>query len=138
MTDAGGTTKGPVILDSAEQSTHVSTWTEHLCLQRLPDGKWEIDIRSWEVAGEAKDYEYYDEEAEETVLPDQINGVEVIGTEDEFVVVANLVTHRDDYPVYVFESFDWAEFRVLFPKEWHSVKTWRKIEAALSAYPKPA
>ena len=46
-----------VIVASIEQSTMVSTWTEHLCLHRTAEGKWCLDIRGYEIAGEAREYE---------------------------------------------------------------------------------
>jgi hypothetical protein len=83
-------TMGVVIVASVEQSTMASTWTEHLCLHRTAEGKWCIDIRGYEVIGEASEYQN-----EEGNLPDQIDGQDLIGTEDGFVVVDNLVLHSD-------------------------------------------
>ena len=50
-------TTGMVIVASIEQSTMASAWTEHLCLHRTAEGKWCLDIRGYEVIGEASEYQ---------------------------------------------------------------------------------
>jgi len=44
-------TEGLKIIESIEQSTMASTWTEYLCLHRTSKGKWRIDIRCFEMIG---------------------------------------------------------------------------------------
>jgi hypothetical protein len=120
------------IVDSVEQSTMASTWTEHLCLHQMSDGKWCLDIRSFEVVGEANDFA--DEDGD---LPDNIDGQEVVGTEDGYVVVNNLILHSDAYPIYEFDKFDADEFEELFGSEnaeWCSDETKRNIREALLNY----
>lgn len=120
------------IVDSIEQSTMASTWTEYLCLHRSSEGKWCIDIRGFEVVGEANEFE--DEDGE---LPDKIDGWEVVGTEDGYVVVNNLVLHSDAYPVYIFDKFDANEFDELFSvenAEWCNDDTKRKIREEILNY----
>ena len=117
------------VITSKEQSTLASNWTECLCIHRVPDGKWCIDIRSYEVAGESSEYE--DDDGN---LPDAIGGLAVVGTEDGYVVVDNLVLHSDDYPDYQFENFDSAEFKRIFPcenPEWCAPEVQREIYGAL-------
>jgi hypothetical protein len=94
------------IIETIELSTRVSTWTEHLCLHRTSDGSWCLDIRSYEMVGEY--WELSDDDGE---LPERINGREVIGDEDGYVVINNLVLHSGDYPIYVFETLSMDEFR---------------------------
>jgi hypothetical protein len=94
------------IIETIEISTMVSTWTEHLCLHRTSEGSWCLDIRSYEVVGEY--WELSDDDGE---LPEQINGQEVIGTEDGYVHIDNLVLHSEDHPIYRFETFSMDEFR---------------------------
>jgi hypothetical protein len=123
---------GIVIVDSIEQSTMVSSWTEHLCLRRAAEGKWCLDIRGYEVIGEASEYQN-----DEGDLPDQIGGRDVIGTEDGLVVVDNLVPHSDDYPLYEFDRFDANEFEKIFSPsnaEWCTDETKQKIRKALVTY----
>jgi len=95
-----------------EQSTMASTWTEFLCLQELPGRGWRLDIRSYEVIGDAS--EYMDEDGD---LPEEIEGAEVVGTEDGLVVINSLVQHSEDYPVYEFSDFDPEEFWQSFQGE---------------------
>jgi len=101
-----------LVLESYEQSTMVSAWTEYLCLQRLENGNWYIDIRSYEVAGEVSEFE--DEDGE---LPDEIDGEVVIGTEDGYVLVNNLEPHSEGYPFYEFTRFCAEEFCKAFEGE---------------------
>ena len=119
-----------IIITSKEQSTLASTWTEHLCIHKSADGKWCIDIRGYEVAGEASEYE--DDEGN---LPDVIEGLSVVGTEDGYVVVDNLVLHSDDYPEYCFETFSLADFDELFAydnSEWCSPEVKKEIQQTLT------
>jgi hypothetical protein len=119
-------TRGLVIVESIEQSTMVSTWTEHLCLHRTAEGKWRLDIRGYEVIGEASEYQN-----EEGDLPDQIGGQDVIGTEDGYVIVDNLVLHSDSYPIYEFDRFSAEEFEEIFSAEWCANDTKQKIRQAI-------
>ena len=64
------------------------------------------------MIGEASDYE--DEEGN---LPDQIDSLQVVGNEDGFLIVNNLVLHSDAYPVYEFDKFDANKFDFLFRPE---------------------
>jgi hypothetical protein len=120
------------ILETIQQSSMASTWTEHLCIHRTPDGKWCLDIRGYEVVGETNEFE--DENGD---LPNQIDGKEVVGTEDEYVVVDHLVPHSDSYSEYVFERFDADEFEKCFTPdnaEWCSDETKHKIRRAILNY----
>ena len=77
--------------------------------------------------GEASDYA--DEEGN-LDLPDQIDGREVVGIEDGYVTVNNLVLHSDSYLVYEFDKFDGGEFDELFRPEyaeWCGDETIKKI-----------
>jgi len=110
------------IIASVAQPTMASTWTEYLCLHRT-SGKWCVDIRGYELIGKASDYE--DEEGKLN-LPDQIDGREVVGIDqDGYVTVNNLVLHSDSYPVYEFDTFDENEFDDLFRPEYAE---WRRAE----------
>ena len=120
------------VIASVEQSTMASTWTEYLCLHRTSEGKWYLDIRGFEVIGEASDYE--DEEGK---LPEQIDGQEVVGIEDGYVTVNNLVLHSNSYPVYEFNEFNADEFDDLFSPEnaeWCRDETKQKILEAIRKF----
>ena len=119
-----------IIITSKEQSTLASTWTEHLCIHKSADGKWCIDIRGYEVVGESSEYE--DDEGN---LPDVIGGLAVVGAEDGYVVVDNLVLHSEDYPEYCFETFCLAEFDALFTSEnseWCGPEVKKEIQQTLT------
>jgi hypothetical protein len=118
-----------VIVASVEQSTMVSSWTEHLCLHRTAEAKWCLDIRGYEIIGEASEYEN-----EEGNLPDQIRGQDVIGTADDYVIGGDLVLHSDSYPIYEFDKFSTEEFEKIFSPgnaEWCENDTKQKIRQAI-------
>ena len=120
------------IIETMQQSSMASTWTEHLCIHRMPDGKWCLDIRGYELAGEAREFEN-----ENGDLPDEIDGWKVIGREDEYVVVDLLVPHSDAYSTYVFDQFDAEEFEERFKtdnSEWCGDETKQKIRLAILNY----
>jgi hypothetical protein len=123
-------TVGIVIVASVEQSTMASTWTEHLCLHRTAEGKWCLDIRGYEMIGEASEYQN-----QEGNLPDQIRGQDVIGMDDNgWVIVDNLVLQSDSYPIYEFDKFSTDEFEEIFRPgnaEWCENDTKQKIRQAL-------
>jgi hypothetical protein len=122
-------TVGIVIVASVEQSTIVSSRTEHLCLHRTAEGKWCLDIRGYEMIGEASEYQN-----EEGNLPDQIGRQNVIGTEEGWVIVDNSVLHSDSYPIYEFDKFNTDEFEEIFSPgnaEWCENDTKQKIRQAI-------
>jgi hypothetical protein len=81
------------------------------------------------VIGEASEYQN-----DEGNLPDQIDGQDVIGTKDGFVIVDNLVLHSDSYPIYDFDKFSAEEFEEIFRPgnaEWCDSDTKQKIRQAI-------
>ena len=87
------TTK-PFILLTREQSSMVSTWTDHLCVS-VDSGRFTIGIYMYEILGSIYELvpedELYDEQGN-MVFPAEINGQEVIGLADgEFVQIENLL-----------------------------------------------
>lgn len=81
------------ILEQKTESTMVSTWTEYLCLQMLADNMFEISMRSYAIIGDLNSY--YDEEADDYVIPDQIDGQKVVGVEDGYIVGGELTEVGD-------------------------------------------
>ena len=80
------------------------------------------------MIGEAS--EYQNEEGE---LSDQIDGRDVIGTEDGCVIVDNLVLHSG-YPIYEFDNFSGDEFEEIFSTgnaEWCDNDTKQNIRQAM-------
>ena len=75
------------ILEQKTKSSMVSSWTEYLCLKMLADNMFELSIRSYDVIGDLSSY--YDEEADDYMIPDQIDGQKVVGVEDGYIVGEN-------------------------------------------------
>ena len=71
-----------------------ASWTQYLVLERLEDGKFKLDIRAYELLAEVS--EYYDEEKEDWNLPGQIDGKDVVGVEDEYVIGGDLLENSYD------------------------------------------
>lgn len=132
QTEHGIIIDGLRVVDSIEQSTIASSWTEYLCLHRSPGTHWILDIRGFEVVGETHEYE--DEDGE---LPETIDGWDVVGSEDGLVIVNNLVLHSDAYPAYEFDKFNAEKFEELFGvenSEWCTEETKTKIREAILSY----
>ena len=81
------------ILDERESTNMTGGWTEYLCIEKLPKKKFELTIRGFEILGNAENY--YNEEMEEYEFPDQIDGKDIVGTADEYVIGGNLVIHSE-------------------------------------------
>ncbi len=132
MSENTTTFTGPTIIDTVEQSTMVSNWDEHLCLSRLPGGEWVINVRVWESV--CQDDEFWDDEVEDVVLPDEIGGFDVIGVVDGLVLVNNLVPTGNTNAEYKFRDFVWTDFVRHFENYaqfWCNDRTKAMIEEAL-------
>lgn len=92
------------ILEQKTKSSMVSSWTEYLCLQMLADNMFELSMRSYEVIGDLSSY--YDEEADDYVIPDQIDGQKVAGVEDGYIVGGELMLLEDQMSPFLFVSAD--------------------------------
>ena len=96
------------ILASQEQSTPVSTWTEHLCLSSASDGVGRVEICGNVVLGE----QAFDDEGEPLELPDEIDGCAVMTAEDGYIIGWDLVP-CDDEATFTYtaetvgEAMDW-------------------------------
>ena len=78
-------------IDSRERYGWVDSWTEYLCLEKLPKG-FELTIRSNVVLAEA--VEYVDENDEE-LLPEKIDGNSVFGIEGGYILGEELYIRTD-------------------------------------------
>jgi len=76
--------KTDVVLRDRECSTMVSTWDELLCVGFGSVKSFKLYLGNFEVLGGSA--ECYDEEADEYVLPDHINGTPVKGFKDDAVI----------------------------------------------------
>jgi hypothetical protein len=81
-----------------------ASWDEYLVLEKLDDGRFKLDIRVYEVLTESGNY--FDEEKDDYVLPTQIDGKNVVGLIDEYVIGGDLVQMQDDTPKIFFKTFD--------------------------------
>ena len=82
--------------------------------------------------------EFFDKETGELELPDQIDGYNVLGTDDAAVIIDRLVPHLDVEVAkkrYEFSEFDWNEFKnsfCEFEADWCADEVREEIAAALS------
>ena len=73
-----------VVLRNRECSSMVSTWDELLCVGFGSVKPYKLYLGAFEFLGERS--EFYDDEADEYVLPDTINGKAVRGFKDDAVI----------------------------------------------------
>ena len=91
-----------IIFDERSQSQSTSTWTEYLCLVRVGDGLFRLNIRTRPIICEYHEWlsEQQDEDAEDfnydIELPATINGKPVYGVEDEFILADELPEPLND------------------------------------------
>jgi len=83
-----------IIIGERENSGFVDTWTEYLCIEKVPEG-FELSIRAHELLAEAS--EYVDEEGEELELPDEINGRSVLYSDGDFILGESLEIRLDSH-----------------------------------------
>jgi hypothetical protein len=86
----------PMILTGHEASSMVSTWNEYLVLDRNHDGNAKLEICQYEALAEAE----CDDDGNELPLPKHINGKEVIGVEDGYIVGGALACYDDRSLIY--------------------------------------
>lgn len=100
------------VLTEREESSMASVWNVYLCLKRKSEYRYELSIRRYEALVEAA--EYYDDEQEDYILPDEIDGIPVVGLEDDYVVGGELQFYNDDEAI---------EFATLYS---YAVRAWLK------------
>lgn len=109
---AGSRLSGSLVISSAERSSMVNMWMEHLCLTRLGENQWIIDVRCFQMICEAG--EFFDEELEDFILPEKIEGHAVLGIENDYVMIKNLVSSHNVHEIYEFSRFSWEEYIKIF------------------------
>ena len=81
-------------IDSRENSGHVDSWTEYLCLEKSGGRTFVLSIKSHVIIDSEYNGEiisqFYDEDTGEYDLPDEINGIKVLGWNDEFLLGVDL------------------------------------------------
>ena len=118
-----------IILDERSQSQPASTWTEYLCLVRVGDGRFRLDLRTRPIICEYHEWlsEQQDTDAEDfnydIELPNTIDGKTVYGVEDEFILADELPEPLNDdemSEVFDLESMEKAE-KVLEQWKWDGI-----------------
>lgn len=72
------------VLRCRDQYSMVSTWNELLCVGFGKTRSYRLYVGTYEVLGESA--EFYDEELDELAVPDTINGKDVRGVKDGYVI----------------------------------------------------
>ncbi len=88
------------IVATREGSGMTSAWQEYLCVTYGENLNYKVFEGRYSGLAEAQDY--YDEELEEYVLPEFIEGMLVTGIEDDYVVGGEL-SHSDDQEAVEFQ-----------------------------------
>ena len=101
------------IIEKREMSSMTGSRDEYLCLENLSDSKYELSIRGYEVLGEVRNF--MDDDGEIS-LPDEIDGIEVVSNDGEYIFGGTLVMTSDDYGEVEFSDSqhkdvsDWLEW----------------------------
>ncbi len=91
------------IVASREESTMASTWTEYLCLSPTEGGHFRLFAGQYEPLAERE--AFYNEDADDYDLPQEIDGKAVAGIEDDWVV-GGVLEPFDDELVVEFSSVE--------------------------------
>jgi hypothetical protein len=85
------------IIDSREDGSMVSSWNEYLCLCKGDTKRYRLFVGRYEPLVEAS--EFFNEETEDYDLPTHIDGVVVVGIEDDYVVGGELQWFSDEHTI---------------------------------------
>lgn len=85
--------KTVIELARRQNSSMASTWTEYLVLTKGQSKKYLLAPAGYDALAEATDY--FDEEADDYKLPNEIKGQQVIGIEDGWVIGGELGINMD-------------------------------------------
>ena len=119
-----------IIITSREGSTPASAWSEDLCIKRIDDTQFELFVGGYGFLAETSDF--YDEETEEEIIPDEIDGCPVLGIEDGYVIGGEILKNEGDGEVQ-FTNLDTDEVRDWLKSiKWDDVDTITKIKSALA------
>lgn len=94
----------------------VSCWDEFLCLTMGGEKGYKLFTGQYEAL--ASKYDYFDEETEDYELPDEIDGVPVIGINDEYIVGGELQCFDDSQTVEFDDTEDPALAQWLTKSGW--------------------
>lgn len=83
------------IVDTREKSSiSGSAWTESLCLKKIDAKNYLLFVGGYEAIGEVSDF--YDEEKDETTIPETIDGQRVQGEDGDIIVGESIIQNEDD------------------------------------------
>ena len=106
-------------IDRRENSGHIDSWTEYLCLEKTSDGNFGLSIKSHVIIDSEYNGEtisqFYDEDTGEYDLPDEINGTRVIGWNAEFLLGVDLEN-----------NFQYTTLELTKNNFEHSIREWIK------------
>ena len=81
-------------IDRRENSGRVDSWMEYLCLEKNGGGDFVLLIKSHVIIDSEYNGEiitqFYDEDTDEYDIPDEINGIRVLGWNAEFLLGVEL------------------------------------------------
>ena len=81
-------------IDRRENSGHVDSWLEYLCLEKTGGGNFVLSIKSHVIIDSEYNggiiSQFFDEGTGEYDLPDEINGIKVLGWNAEFLLGVEL------------------------------------------------
>ena len=124
-----------VVLRKRECSSMVSTWDELLCVGFGSVKPYKLYLGAFEILGERS--QFYDDEADEYVLPDTINGKAVRGFKDDAVIGCE-VENASYRPEDEFEFDDPSECESwLTDARWMDDRLLAELSAALVKIGKP-
>lgn len=100
----------------------VSSWNEYLVLERGETKKYRLFTGRYEALAEIADY--WNDETEDYEIPDQINGVAVVGQEDDYLVGGELSASETN------EIIEFDSLNESLVKIWATMHRWdiRKVK----------
>lgn len=126
-----------LILAEREGSGMTSSWAEFLCLSADDNGNVNLHTGRRVFLGEAS--EYYDEESEEYMLPDEVDGTAVWGVKDGDVYSEEIEDADADEDWLALTAFDDAKVKAwLADTDWVDELSLSKVRAAFNKLTKPS
>ncbi len=134
MNDAFKTTEAQII------ATHDMLYhEEYLCLTKLPNAHWLLDIRVYDCSDQSVE-DFMDEETGEVELPNEIDGYKVLGVDEvsQVILINRLIPHLNERIAkiqYQFIEFDCQEFTKRFSsfnEKWCESEVITAIDKAVS------
>jgi hypothetical protein len=123
------------VLKAREQSTMASAWDELLCVGFGTSKPYRLYLGNYAILGERA--EYYDEETDDYLVPDEIRGRAVRGVKDDYIVGCDVedVSQKPD------DEFDFQHpsecEKWLVENHWLDDNLLAKIEGAIHALGAP-